>query len=171
MLAGFGPVDWDQDCAPWPLETPDGRRFGDGLPQLWHFAETQFLPALQQHGPCYAVGYSLGGLAALYMAGISSAFQGCASCSGSLWYPGFAEWLGEHPPACPVYLSLGGKEKNTRDPLMARVEECTQQVYEDLKTRTKTAFVHEPGGHFRGTSQRLSRAILWLLESHQSKNA
>ena len=171
MLAGFGPVAWDHDYAPWPLETPDGRHFGNGADELLRFAWDQFLPAVQQQfahsGETFPVGYSLGGLAALYFAGLNE-WAGCGSCSGSLWYPGFADWLQAHAPRFPVYLSLGGKEKNTKDPLMAQVENCTRAVHDLLRPITKTTFVHEPGGHFRDTAQRLANAIVWLL-SHQSR--
>ena len=52
---------------------------------------------------------------------------------------------------------------------MARVEECTQTVYEGLQGRTKAVFVHEPGGHFRAVDQRLCRAILWLMKTDHSQ--
>lgn len=165
-LAGFEPVDWDSDYAPWPLETPGGRCFGSGADALFAYAKESFLPQAQKqfdwNGQSYVLGYSLGGLAALYFAGQHS-FAGCGSCSGSLWYPGFVDWLKDHRPDCPVYLSLGGKEKNTRDALMARVEDCTKAVYDLLRPQVKTAFAHEPGGHFREVPQRLCHAIEWLL--------
>lgn len=172
VLAGFGPVQWDHDYAPWPLETPDGRRFGDGADALGRFAREIFLPAVQERCACggqrYVIGYSLGGLAALYFAGLDE-WAGCGSCSGSLWYPGFMDWLSAHPPRCPVYFSLGGREKNTRDALMAQVEDCTRAAWELLRPTTKTTFVHEPGGHFRGTAQRLANAIVWLMGDQSRK--
>lgn len=173
VLAGFEPVDWDQDYAPWPFETPDGRRFGDGAAALLHFAQQIFLPEAEKRfyfdGRLFAVGYSLGGLAALYFAPQAD-WAGCGSCSGSLWYPDFLDWLQQHPPRCPVYLSLGGKEKNTRDPLMAQVEDCTRAAFDLLRPHIKTTFVHEPGGHFRGTAQRLSNAIAWLMNDQLRKS-
>ena len=173
-LCGFGPVDWDHDYAPWPLETPGGRRFGDGADALFIFAQSIFLPAAKAKfacsGECCVVGYSLGGLAALYAAGLGE-WAGCGSCSGSTWYPGFTDWIKDHPPRCPVYLSLGGKEKNTRDPLMARVEECNKAIYDFLCPRVPTTFVHEPGGHFKAVEQRLANAILWLLKTDQSRKS
>lgn len=173
VLAGFDPVDWDQDYAPWPFETPDGRRFGNGAAALLHFAQQTFLPEAEKRfysdGRRFAIGYSLGGLAALYFAPQAD-WSGCGSCSGSLWYPAFLDWLQQHPPRCPVYLSLGGKEKNTRDPLMAQVEDCTRAAFDLLRPHTKTTFVHEPGGHFRGTAQRLSNAIVWLMNDQSRKS-
>jgi len=167
-LAGLEQVNWDEDYAPWPLITPQGRRFGCGAGAQLTLAEETLWPAIapQTDGRIFAVGYSLGGLSALYFAGLTDKLAGCASCSGSLWYPGFTDWLRQHRPCRPVYLSLGGKEKNTRDPLMARVEECTREAYELFRPHGKTVFVHEPGGHFHGTAQRLAHAIEWLLRIH-----
>ncbi len=173
-LCGFGPVEWDNDYAPWPLETPDGRRFGNGAEALITYARTVFLPSAKAQfacsGKCFVVGYSLGGLTALYAAG-QSEWAGCGSCSGSAWYPGFVEWFRAHPPLCPVYLSLGGKEKNTRDPLMAQVEDCTKAIHDYLRPLIPTTFVHEPGGHFKAIEQRLANAILWLLRADQSRKS
>jgi len=173
-LCGFGPVDWDSDYAPWPLETPEGRRFGNGADALLAWAQSVFLPSAKAQtacsGECFVVGYSLGGLAALYAAG-QGGWAGCGSCSGSTWYPGFVDWIKSHPPRCPVYLSLGGKEKNTRDPLMAQVEDCTKAIHDDLRSLIPTTFVHEPGGHFKAIEQRLSNAILWLLRVDQSRKS
>ena len=167
VLASFGPINWNHDYAPWPLSAPDGRQFGDGADALIGRALTEALPAVRKEtgaaGSLYAVGYSLGGLAALYAAGSTDAFAGVGSCSGSLWYPDFIPWLREHRPSCPVYLSLGGKEKNTRDPLMAQVECKTQEACDLLRSTIETVFVHEPGGHFSAPEARIAHAIRWLL--------
>lgn len=172
VLAGFGPVNWNHDYAPWRLDTPDGRHFGDGADALIDRALAQVLPAVRAQtgaaGPLYAAGYSLGGLAALYAAGRTNAFAGVGSCSGSLWYPDFIPWLQTHLPSCPVYLSLGGKEKNTRDPLMAQVECKTQEAYNLLRSVNPTVFVHEPGGHFSAPEARMAHAICWLLTPRRS---
>ena len=167
LLTGFGPVEWNQDYAPWPLDTPDGRHFGSGADALIRHAVEEVLPAVHKRsgtdGPVFCVGYSLGGLAALYAACQSDVFSGAGSCSGSLWYPEFLPWLRAHRPQCPVYLSLGGREKNTRDPLMAQVESKTQEAFDLLRSTNRTTFVHEPGGHFSAPETRLAHAVSWLL--------
>lgn len=172
-LAGYGPVEWFEDYAPWPLTTPDGKVMSrEGrLEATLDFAQKVFLPEAEKQAGCngvrYAVGYSLGGLAALYAGCHMAGLAGVGSCSGSLWYPGFVDHAKENPPPCPVFLSLGGKEKNAKDPLMAQVETCTRQVFAFLHSRGETVFVHEPGGHFKDTSQRIARAVVWLLQSRK----
>ena len=42
-------------------------------------------------------GYSLGGLFSMYAAVNTDLFGTVLSCSSSLWYPGFLDYLKEHP--------------------------------------------------------------------------
>ena len=165
LLAGFAPVDWDRDYSPWPAQDSQGRAFaGEANALLPRVRETAAqLQARHSLGNAvYPVGYSLGGLAALYFH-CEAGFSGCGSCSGSLWYPGWLEYLKTRAPGGKIYLSLGGKEKNARDPLMRTVEDATIQTKALLSSSARCTFVHEPGGHFRDVPQRLARAILWLL--------
>ena len=165
LLAGLSPVDWDRDYSPWPAQGSQGRAFaGEARALLRRVRETiALLQARHALGEAvYPVGYSLGGLAALYFH-CEAGFSGCGSCSGSLWYPGWLEYLEARAPGGKIYLSLGGKEKNARDPLMRTVEEATCQTKALLSASARCTFVHEPGGHFRNVPQRLARAIAWLL--------
>lgn len=166
VLAGAEPRDWDGDYSPWPFTMPGGRSFSGGADSTGAFLQEVLLPYLQRRFPgaekAYLVEYSMGGLAALYFF-CQGGFAGCGSCSGSLWYPGCTQYLQEHPAAGRVYLSLGGKEKNTRDPLMRRVEDETLAAERILRSTAQTTFVQEPGGHFRDIPGRLARAIAWLL--------
>lgn len=161
-LAAFDAVDWDADYTPWKAE---GRRdFSGGADALMPSLERAIEQLRSDGAPrVYLVGYSLGGLAALYFHTKLLA-DGCASCSGSLWYPNFIDYLTQNPPRGAVYFSLGGKEKNTRDELMSAIEDRTRDAYELCKrTAERTVFNHEPGGHFRDTNGRMARGIAWLL--------
>lgn len=157
-------VDWDRDYTPWPAEGSGGRTFAgkasglrDSVPAL-----LDGLRAEADFGPVYPVGYSLGGLAALWLHA-ELGLDGAGSCSGSLWYPGFTEYLSAHPPAGKVYLSLGGKEKNTRDPLMAGNPAATERTLQICRfSAARAVFRAEPGGHFRDPEGRAARAIRWL---------
>lgn len=166
LLAGFGPVDWDRDYTPWPAVDPTGRVFAGEAARWQPFLTGALLPALFSRfsldGRVFAAGYSLGGLAALYHH-CEIGFSGCGCCSGSLWYPGWLDYLRHRAPTGPVYLSVGGKEKNTRHPWMCQVEEAAA-VSRGLLARTAVAqLVREPGGHSHQVPQRLGRALLWLL--------
>ena len=166
LLAGCGPVDWDRDYTPWPAVDPTGRVFAGKAARRQPFLTETLLPELfarfSLDGRVFAVGYSLGGLAALYHH-CELGFSGCGCCSGSLWYPDWLPYLREHAPAGPVYLSVGGKEKNTRHPWMCRVEEAAAASRQMLARTAVTQFIREPGGHSHQVPQRLGRAMLWLL--------
>lgn len=166
VLAGYGPVDWDADYTPWPVQDPTGRVFSGGAARQQPFLTLEFLPALAARFPLdgrvFPVGYSLGGLAALYHH-CELGFSGCGCCSGSLWYPGWLPYLQAHAPAGPVYLSVGGKEKNTRHPWMCRVEDAAAASRQLLARAAPAVFVKEPGGHSHQVPQRIGHAILWLL--------
>ena len=166
LITGFGPIEWNRDFSPWYLEGTDGRIFAGKADETLSFLKNTLLPALQNlfslNGEVYPVGYSLGGLAALY-AHCLLGFSGCGSCSGSLWFPGWLEFLQKHQPSGKVYLSLGGKEEKTKDPLMHEVGIATQKSKELIAKSAKVTYVKEPGGHFREIPQRIGRAILWLL--------
>ena len=112
-------------------------------------------------------GVSLAGLFALYAASKSDAFAQIISISGSLWYPGFREYLSEHPfHAEDVYLSLGDQEANSRNPLLASVAEETAACAQILKEKgVSLRQERNPGGHFADGEERLLKALKWFMES------
>lgn len=167
IIAGFGPIDWDRDYSPWYLERNNGRVFEGKADEIIDFMKNTLIPELQKsfllNGEVYPVGYSLGGLTAIY-AQCSIGFTGCGSCSGALWYPGWLEFVKKHLPSGKVYLSLGGKEEKTKDSLMCQVGIITQKTKELISKSTEVVYFKEPGGHFKEVPQRIARAILWLLK-------
>jgi Predicted hydrolase of the alpha/beta superfamily len=174
LIAGFGPIDWNRDYTPWYLEGTNGLIFAGKANETLDFMKNTLVPMLQSrfslNGEVYPVGYSLGGLTALYVHCMLG-FTGCGSCSGSLWFPGWLEFLQEHQPSGKVYLSLGGKEEKTKDPLMCEVVTATQKSKELIAKSAKVTYVKEPGGHFREIPQRIGRAILWLLNPWSPKKS
>lgn len=171
VLAEFGKVDWDRDYSPW--EADSGKRhFSGGADRLLKFLPEFSSELERRFGIFHRVflcGYSLGGLFALYADACwdESRLCGAASCSGSTWFPDWTEFQQLHPLKGRIYLSLGGKEKNSPDPLMARVEQTTTEVKrlaERSTEVTEAVFVHEPGGHFSKVPQRIARGISWLIE-------
>lgn len=164
-LAEFGPIDWDRDYSPWEAVGTAGRKFSGGADRLAAFLPEFTAELARRYGEFKGVrlcGYSLGGLFALYAATVwnEPKLCGAASCSGSMWFPGWVEYLKEHPLRCGVYLSLGGKEKNSPDPMMSTVEARTLEVRKILARTTNVIWRSEPGGHFSHIPERLSRAIM-----------
>ena len=132
--------------------------------------ETQF--GIRDILPVIA-GYSLAGLFALWAAWSSGYFRRVASVSGSLWYPGFTDFIRHNAPKAGLkegtclekaYFSLGDRESRTRHPLMSRVDACTAEVAERVRSYgIETTFEWNPGNHFDHPEQRMARALAWLL--------
>lgn len=157
-------MDWNRDLSPWPAQRVFSRgqdfagRADDFLKEIMPLAE-------KAEQPLIIAGYSLAGLFALYASAREELFAGCASVSGSLWYPGFSDWLKEHPVhARAVYLSLGDREKNTSSPLMKTVEERTEEISRMISCYADTVFEMNPGGHFQDPERRLEKGIARLRE-------
>ena len=62
-----------------------------------------------------------------------------------------------------VYLSLGDQEKNTRNPLMSKVEEKTTEIAELLDPDHEVIFELNEGNHFKDAGRRITKAIRWLI--------
>ena len=125
----------------------------------------RFLPVI--------AGYSLAGLFALWAAWNSGYFQRVACVSGSLWYPGFTDYIRDNAPKAgcgeksgpeKAYFSLGDRESHTRHPLMSRVDACTAEVVKRVRSYgIETTFEWNPGNHFDHPELRMARALAWLL--------
>lgn len=177
VLAGFCAENWEQDFTPWPAPPlgKKGEAFGGQAGRTLTWMLEDFLPAVETAYPIYPnrdkrsiLGYSLGGLFALWASYESRAFGGCASCSGSLWYDGWLDYAAGHtlPTNSRVYLSLGRAEENARNPRMAAVGEITRRYAQALAVDpqvAQTTLDWHDGGHFRDTGHRLTTALQWLL--------
>ena len=90
-----------------------------------------------------------------------------ASVSGSLWFPGFAEYLDENLPQGALdvaYLSLGKKEHKTPNRMMREVLADTKRCEQTLQDRgAKTLFERNPGNHFSEPPLRSAKGIAWML--------
>ena len=114
-------------------------------------------------GRVFLAGYSLAGLFAVYAAYRTDLFSGIISASGSLWYPDIMEFIKSHQISHninSVYLSLGDKERRTRNPLLAQVEDNTIEVERYLCAQgINTIYESNPGNHYRDAELRVARAI------------
>ena len=111
-------------------------------------------------------GYSLAGLFALYAGYRCDDFKRIISASGSLWYPGFLDYVRSHELSSNIdclYLSLGDKEAKTRNPIMVTVQENTEAVYELYKDKIKCILEMNEGNHFKDAPYRLYKGIRYIL--------
>lgn len=117
---------------------------------------------------CLLAGYSLAGLFSVYAMYHTTLFSKIISCSGSLWYPGFVNYVKERKLAYKpekIYFSVGRSEKNTRNRLYRNVEACTLEIEEFFAAqKLQTVFELNEGGHFQDIGLRMAKGIKWALE-------
>ena len=167
--------DWNISLSPWTAPSvfkgePD---FGDGADEYINELVKDIVPAARasndlKPGAVYIAGYSMAGLFALYSLYKTDFFTGCASCSGSLWFPGFSEFASEHEFASApskLYLSLGDREAKTKNPVMATVEDKTRGISECYKAKGYDVYFEmNQGGHFNDPELRTAKGIAWLIK-------
>ena len=167
--------DWNNSLSPWkaPAVFKGEPDFGDGADEYINELVNDIAPsACATNGlkprAFYIAGYSMAGVFALYSLYKTDFFAGCASCSGSLWFPGFSEFASEHgfisAPA-KLYLSLGDREAKTKNPVMATVEDNTRALAELYKSKGyNVLFEMNQGSHFNDPALRTAKGIAWLLK-------
>lgn len=164
--------EWDDYLTPWPMQMGN-RLFGGKADELLSFINSEVICEIKKEGiladKLYLAGYSLAGLFSLWSLYESDMFSGAVSCSGSLWYDGWTEYVRSKELAheVRVYLSLGDKEKNTKNISMSRVEDNTLLQKEIMDSSSKVSEVHfelNKGGHFADVAERMTKGISWLLK-------
>lgn len=162
-------VDWNRDLSPWPAKAvfKNQSDFSGGADVYLKRLTEEIIPAVEEDlSPCFraVMGYSMAGLFAVYAAAETGMFDAFASVSGSMWYPGFAQYIEEKQPVVRLaYFSVGEREKHSRNRAFQTIEECTRQVLSALVARgVRGTFELNPGGHFDAPGDRMRRAADWL---------
>ena len=172
-LAAISGLDWNHDLSPWPAQTIRNNKHGfGGADEYISGLIASILPAVRAELPAEPeytaiAGYSLAGLFALYAAYKTDVFSRIASVSGSLWFPGFTEFVQSHDflktPDC-IYLSLGESEAKTRNKILAPVRKNTEFIEDFYKSRgIPTVFELNPGNHFNDTIGRTAKGISEMI--------
>lgn len=163
-------LDWDSDMSPWycpPVFPGEGAYEGRADAYL-DLLLTCIIPEagkLLDGKPAFTgiAGYSLAGLFSLYALYRCDAFDCAASMSGSMWFPGFVDFVREHDMKKRpdrIYLSLGSKEAKTRNPYMKEVQNCTESVAEIYREQgLDVTWELNPGNHFRDVEIRCSKGV------------
>ena len=162
--------DWNRYLSPYRAENPfrKGDYFSGDADTLLASICNELICIVEKDEEVkerYLVGYSMGGLFSLYASSISDLWKGVGSVSGSLWYEKFDDYLSSHPLKIEkVYLSLGRKEKESRNKVLKTVEEKTKAIYETIeKEGIECSFSLQEGGHFQDEEKRIREAISYLL--------
>lgn len=164
-------MDWNDALTPWGAEGvfKKAKPFAGHAELFLKDLREDYFPSVEaslglKRPERYLVGISLSGLFAVWSLFKCSLFAGVASISGSLWYNGFAEWVNNQTLAAPerrVFLSLGDREKKSKDKRMATVEDATRLVVDSLRAKgASVSFLLEPDTtHFSPLVPRLSLAF------------
>ena len=173
-LVAISDLDWNHDMAPWdrPAAFKNGEPFIGGADDYLRLLVEEIMPRAEKElsGPPAwrgIAGYSLAGLFALYAIYRTDVFSRVGCMSGSLWFPGFKEYVFSHEPKrrpdC-IYFSLGDKEAKTRNPVLKTVQENTEEIQTFYQNKgIDTVFQLNPGNHFVQRIERTIAGIQWLL--------
>ena len=167
-------LDWNHDMAPWdsPAVFKGGEAFTGGADNYLRLLVEEIIPEAEKELPGPPAwrgiaGYSLAGLFALYAIYRTDVFSRVGCMSGSLWFPGFKEYIFSHEPKrrpdC-IYFSLGDKEAKTRNSVLKTVQENTEEIQAFYQSKgIDTVFQLNPGNHFVQGIERTIAGIQWLL--------
>lgn len=164
---------WDENLTPWTAESPFRERpdyagKADGtaaeLLDCCHAFELAQGLAPAQRG---LAGYSLGGLFALHAFLHEPFWDACASLSGSLWYPGWAEAMEHLALAREVdfsgrscYLSVGNREAKAPQPQLRHVVEGLAMTGLALEVHRCTVRCEiGPGAHTQHELERWQKGL------------
>ena len=178
-LVTIANIEWDEQLSPWPaapVVTKNDRFAGAGpayLQWLLRRAVPAAEAALAIHNPrSYIAGYSMAGLFALWSLYETDFFQGAMCASGSLWYPGFADFAAAHAlQAKPrgLYLSLGDKESRGRNPVLQQTAAIYQRLLAGYEAQgIPVIFESNPGNHYAEVPRRVAKGLAWLLGNHRA---
>ncbi len=174
-LVAISGLDWNRDMSPWdnPPVFKEDAPFTGGADSYLQLLTEKIVPEAEKQVPGGVswrglAGYSLAGLFAIYsMYYHTKLFSRIASASGSLWFPGFKEYVFSHemmvkPERC--YFSLGDKEHRTRNPYMKTVQEDTEAIAAFFREKgVETVLQMNPGNHFKEAAERMARGIRWMV--------
>ena len=173
-LVAISDLDWNRDMAPWdsPAAFTKGEPFTGEADEYLRLLMEEIIPRTEKELASPPVwrgiaGYSLAGLFALYAIYQTDVFSRVGCISGSLWFPGFKEYIFSHEPKrwpdC-ISFSLGDKEAKTRNPILKTVQENTEEIHAFYQSKgIDTVFRLNPGSHFVQGIERTVAGIQWLL--------
>ena len=161
-LVAFRISNWNVELSPWAAPAVFGREdFGDGAAKTLCYVLDELVPKFKGNRYCLG-GYSLAGLFALWSGFQTDVFTSIVGASPSVWFPRWIEYAGSHQmKANRVYLSLGDKEPKAKNPVMARVGECIEQMHNLLECEKILEW--NEGNHFKDNALRTAKGLAWAI--------
>lgn len=189
IIVSYMPGDWNTDFSPWPAPPVFGNEDFKGCAQDtldWltkyciPYIEQEYIPqqsdienlsidAESTEITRHIAGYSLAGLFSLWGFYETGLFTHVVSASGSLWFPNWLDYVQEKatPENSSIYMSLGDKEDNAKQPVMDTVGDVTRAMYEIIQANANVEnhiLEWNQGKHFKDVPQRIAKGIVWSLQ-------
>ena len=162
--------DWQGELSPWSSPAIFGKhdfagnaaKFLAELEGFWKWFKDEHNIESNQ---MYLCGYSLAGLFALWASSQTNLFTKIAAVSPSVWYFNFVEYMQQNPiQTREVYMSLGDREANAKNKVMATVKDCFEEVIQIIqKQNISLTYEYNPGNHFQDVELRMIKGIQQLL--------
>lgn len=183
VLVSLPDDDRLNDYTPWPAPALSERfaDFGGKGLEFIHWIETEVKEAAEQAATASAgtfidsfesvlLGYSLGGLLAVYASFLTDTFTKIVTISGSFWYPEWDTFIEKHVPMNQEtkYLMLyGTKEGDGKKTLQKNTLERSKLTYKLLCDYTSAFPLYtDDGGHHEHVNERLWNAARWIMEAN-----
>ena len=179
ILVTISNINWNNDMSPWymnKLYQSEDDYLGKAdeylnlltnsiIPTITNIINNELHKEITDY---IIAGYSLAGLFALYSIYKTNIFNKVISCSGSLWYPNFTNYVKENNylnKPKKIYFSLGNKESNTKNELLKTVKDKTIDLVDHYKNKgIDTIYEENIGNHFQDVTKRIARGINWILK-------
>lgn len=170
-------MDWNDDLTPWPAEGVfrKAKPFG-GQAQAFLVELVEEIAYYERESGWkgderWLAGVSLSGLFAVWSLLSDAPFDGIISISASLWYDDFVSWASAQAISAPrkAIITLGDREKNSKDRRMCTVQDATQTVCHTLEALgVQVTYLLEEGiTHFSPLTPRLDKALAIALNKTQ----
>ena len=165
--------DWNSSMSPWPADVGmKGGIFTGGADGYINELTGTIVPEVEGRldiipSRRIIAGYSMAGLFSVYSLFRTDLFDRAVSASGSLWFPGFVDYVSKNRlkgDVDRIYLSLGDREPRTRNINMCSVLDCTEKIRDMLSEQCgDVRMVMEKGNHFEDVAGRTARGIVSAL--------
>ena len=186
ILVSLPDEDRLNDYTPWPAPALSERfaDFGGNGEHFIAWITSEVMPAVEaavfkdistssRSSDSILLGYSLGGLLAVYTSFIDDTFSKIISISGSFWYLGWDMFIQKHRPLNPEtkYLMLyGSKEGSGKQSLQKDAVIRSKFTYKTLCSYTnKFPVFVDNGGHHNHLDERIGKAMQWILQYNYEK--
>lgn len=167
-------LEWNRDMSPWeaPAAVRGDEPFSGGAGEYLSLMLNEIVPKAEEMLGSVSrrgiAGYSMAGMFALYALYHTDIFTEAASVSGSLWFPGFKDYVFSHEMKVKpnkLYFSLGDAESKTRNQYLRTVRENTEAIECFYRENgIETVFKLNRGGHFSDAPKRAADGIMWICK-------